>query len=230
MPRESYDLWEERRGIFTFTCAAVYAGLIAGEKLGDLLDDEEVCSLCRTTYQELKRSIVDELFDRDNEVFFRGINFRCGDLDQKVVDRTVDSSVYAIFDFGVLPADDIRVENTMRRVENKLRVGTNGGIARYENDNYHRQSDQYPGNPWIICTLWLAKWYIAKAKSGDELEKPLELINWVVNCSLETGIMPEQVHPFTYESLSVAPLTWSHAEFVDTVTKYIEKRQLLSLK
>ena len=25
------------------------------------------------------------------------------------------------------------------------------------------------GNPWFICTLWLAQWYIALAKGDEEL-------------------------------------------------------------
>jgi len=41
--------------------------------------------------------------------------------------------------------------------------------------------------------------------------------------------MPEQVRPFTGESLSVAPLTWSHAEFVDTITRYQEKKAQLKV-
>lgn len=74
-----------------------------------------------------------------------------------------------------------------------------------------------------------AKWYIAKAKKVADLAKALDIINRVANCAFETGIMPEQIHPFTEESLSVAPLTWSHAEFVDTVTKYIEKTDLMEI-
>ncbi len=65
-------------------------------------------------------------------------------------------------------------------------------MATYENDTYHRETSLVTGNPWLICTLWLAKWYIAKAKENRDLKKALELINWVEDCSLETGIMPEQ--------------------------------------
>lgn len=227
MPRESYDLWEERRGIFTFTVSAVYAGLTSGEQLADLFNDHETCKVCRSTYLGLKGAIMDELYDEEQGVFLRGINYKDGNIDMRIADRTVDSSVYAIFDFDVLPADDPRVEMTMKDLEKKLWVEPKGGLARYENDYYHRQTDAVPGNPWIICTLWLARWYIAKAKDIEGLAKPLELIRWVAECSLKTGIMPEQVHPFTGESVSVAPLTWSHAEFVDTITKYIEKQNML---
>ena len=117
----------------------------------------------------------------------------------------------------------------MKNVEERLWVGGKGGVARYENDNYHRMTDEATGNPWLICTMWLAKWYIAKAKKTDDLKRALELINWVADCSLETGVMPEQVHPFTGESLSVAPLTWSHAEFVDVISRYVEKRADLDI-
>jgi GH15 family glucan-1,4-alpha-glucosidase len=228
LPVESYDLWEERRGVFTFTSSAVYAGLISAEQIGFLLNDPVICHICHNRYENLKGAIIDELFDSENEVFSRGIQYEEGDLDRKIFDRTVDSSVYGIFEFNVLPADDPRVVRTMRNVEERLWVLGKGGLARYENDNYHRVSDEVPGNPWIICTLWLAKWYIAKAKGISDLDRALELINWVADCSLETGIMPEQVHPFIGESLSVAPLTWSHAEFVDTITRYVEKREKLS--
>ncbi|WP_370574922.1 glycoside hydrolase family 15 protein [Methanomethylovorans sp.] len=228
LPRESYDLWEERRGIFTFTASVVYAGLTSGERLADLFNDHETCTMCRSTYLSLKGAIIDELYDPEKGIFLRGINYKDGNIDMRIADSTVDSSVYAIFDFNVLPADDSRVERTMMNLENKLWINPKGGLARYENDHYHRQTDAVQGNPWIICTLWLARWYIAKAKDSGGLERPLELIRWVANCTLETGIMPEQVHPFTEESLSVAPLTWSHAEFVDTVTKYIEKQNMLS--
>jgi oligosaccharide amylase len=225
LPRESYDLWEERRGVFTFTTSAVYAGLTAGEKLADLFEDHETCTICRDTYLGLRSAIIDELYDSENKIFLRGVNYTDGDIDKKVTDNTADSSICAVFDFNVLPADDPRVESAMKSLERKLWVEPKGGLARYENDQYYRQSDTIPGNPWVICTLWLAKWYIAKAKDPESLAKPIELIKWVADCSLETGIMPEQVHPFTEEPLSVAPLTWSHAEFVDTVNKYIEKQK-----
>ena len=57
----------------------------------------------------------------------------------------------------------------MRAVEQKLWVKTGvGGVARYENDYYHRVSSDIatvPGNPWFICTLWLADYFIARAKT-----------------------------------------------------------------
>jgi oligosaccharide amylase len=227
MPMNSYDLWEERRGIFTFTISAVYAGLKAAEKLGQLFGDSTTCDACKEGYSDLKDLIISELFDEEGGVFVRGLQYEDGDPKRKKIDRTLDSSVYGIFEFGVLAADDPHVIKTMSSVEKKLWAGGHGGIARYENDYYRRQVQDGPGNSWLISTLWLAKWHIAKAKSLDDLARAWELINWVAKCALSTGIMPEQVHPHTGESISVAPLTWSHGEFVDAVAKFLEKKASL---
>ncbi|AKB21102.1 MULTISPECIES: hypothetical protein [unclassified Methanosarcina] len=77
---------------------------------------------------------------------------------------TADSNVYGIFEFELLPADDPRVVRIMQHLEEKLWVPGKSGMAKYENDTYHRTAYLVTGNPWIIYTLWLAKWYIAKGK------------------------------------------------------------------
>jgi GH15 family glucan-1,4-alpha-glucosidase len=79
---------------------------------------------------------------------------------------------------------------------------------------FHYQAE---GNPWFICTLWVAQYRIAHATTLDELHSALPLLEWVRVHSLPSGIMAEQVNPFTSEPPSVSPLTWSHAEYVLTV-------------
>jgi len=101
-----------------------------------------------------------------------------------------------------------------------------GGMARYENDYYHQISqdiEAVPGNPWFICTLWLGQWYIAKAKSKEDLESAMEIIQWCADRTLESGVMAEQVNPYTNEPLSVSPLTWSHATLVMAINEYMAK-------
>lgn len=55
LPKESYDLWEERRAIFTFTTATVLAGLLAAERLGDLFHDSEFCDRCFVGFGIIKK-------------------------------------------------------------------------------------------------------------------------------------------------------------------------------
>ncbi|MFW6032039.1 MAG: glycoside hydrolase family 15 protein, partial [Phycisphaeraceae bacterium] len=144
------------------------------------------------------------------------------------LDSAVDSSLYGIFAFGLLPVDDERVASTMEAVAERLWVRTDvGGIARYENDHYHRMvgdTERVPGNPWFICTLWLAEYYIARAKSEAELDEALPLLQWVVEHALPSGVLAEQVHPETNAPLSVSPLTWSHATVVSTVMAWLSRR------
>ena len=70
------------------------------------------------------------------------------------------TSFFGLWYFGMLAADAPRIVATMQAVRDRLWVKTEvGGVARYENDYYHRVSqdiENVPGNPWFICTLWLA--------------------------------------------------------------------------
>ncbi|MCE9590792.1 MAG: glycoside hydrolase family 15 protein [Planctomycetes bacterium] len=142
-------------------------------------------------------------------------------------DSVIDSSMYAIFSMGLLDVNDERVRKTMEAIESRLWVKTPvGGVARYEVDFYHRISDdtdKVPGNPWFICTLWLAEWHIAKASTPEELRKALPIFEWVAAHALPSGVLAEQVHPQTNAPLSVSPLTWSHATVVSTLMAYLEK-------
>ena len=90
-----------------------------------------------------------------------------------------------------------------------------------------RVADDVPGNPWVICTLWLAEYYIAAAKSEADLGPAMELLEWVVRIALPSGVLPEQVHPKTGQGLSVSPLTWSHSTFVAAVDSYLTKLKSL---
>ena len=106
-------------------------------------------------------------------------------------DMTVDSSAYALFAFGVLAPDDPKMVATMHTLGRHLWVKAGaGGLARYERDYYFRVSDDFdkvPGNPWIICTLWLAEWYIATAKTAAQMRSALDLLEWAGLCALGTG-------------------------------------------
>ena len=147
-------------------------------------------------------------------------------------DAAVDSSMFAIFSLGLLPVDDERVQKTMDAVQQKLAVRTEvGGIARYEDDYYHAvaQDDKnVPGNPWFICTLWVAQYHIAQAQNIDELKQALPTLEWVADHALPSGVLAEQVHPYSNDPLSVSPLTWSHATVVSTVMAYLNRLDAMS--
>ncbi len=148
-------------------------------------------------------------------------------------DLTIDSAVYGLWAFGAIAPDDPRMVATMHAVHERLRIKTEvGGQARYENDYYFRRTNdiaRVPGNPWIICTLWEAQYHIATANTLAELNPAMQLLNWCVSHAAESGVLPEQLDPFTSGPLSVSPLTWSHAEFVSTVLLYLDRLESLSV-
>lgn len=224
LPLSSYDLWEERRGIFTFTAASVYGGLIAAVKIAGLFGDTERQEKWLQAAEEVKSGMLTHLYDKNLSRFIRGLYFE-GEKIQR--DLTLESSLYGVLRFGVLAANDSKMIQTMQAIEKGLWIKTKvGGIARYTNDYYFRKSQDVanvPGNPWFICTLWLADWYIDLAESLEDLEKPLEILHWVVDHQSESGVLSEQIHPYTGEPLSVSPLTWSHATFVMVVNNYLVK-------
>jgi len=141
-------------------------------------------------------------------------------------DDTLDSSLLGVSAFGLLPVHDERVRQTMDAVSDGLWVRTPvGGMARYEGDAYYRmcEDEGVPGNPWFICTLWLADYHIARAVSVADLTEALPILEWVADRALPSGVLAEQVHPHTNAPLSVSPLTWSHATVVATIQNYLRR-------
>jgi GH15 family glucan-1,4-alpha-glucosidase len=224
LPMASYDLWEERRGIHTFTTAAVITGLKAASQICKALGNEERSRQFMEAALETTDALKKHLFDSNRGVFLRRLNVEPdGAL---TPDHNIDSATLLVGLHEALPIDDPMVKSNTEVVERTLWVNSNiGGMARYEGDYYFRQSNDYPGNPWIICTMWLAQTQIMAAKSSADLEKPLELLKWATNLAATTGVFPEQIHPTSGEHLSVSPLTWSHAEFAKTVMDYLDKQK-----
>jgi len=220
LPRPSYDLWEEQTGAFTATAAAVYAALQAAAGFAKVFYDSERQETLNAAAASMKEAMLTYLYDRKLGRFIKALH------PGGARDPTVDSSLSFIFTCGVFDARDEVVENTMRAVVDRLWIRSGvGGLARYENDGYHRVSNELPGNPWFISTLWLARWHIARATSLTELRQGLELLSWTAKRSLRSGVLAEQLHPYTGAPLSVSPLLWSHAEFVIAVYEYLDKRQ-----
>ncbi|WP_338551932.1 glycoside hydrolase family 15 protein [Paenibacillus sp. KS-LC4] len=228
LPKPSYDLWEERYGIWTYTVASVYGGLMAAAFFTELFGDYERSDHYRNTAQTIKHGMLTQLWDEESGRFARGLIQKDNGW---VKDMTLESSVFGIWEFGVLPVDDDKVVRTMSAIRDGLKIQTDvGGHARYTNDYYFQQTgdiDKIPGNPWIICTLWVANYQIASAQKLGDLEGPKQTLQWVVDHALSSGLLAEQLNPFDGSPLSVAPLTWSHATFIQSVSKYAEKYKQL---
>ncbi|HEX6100771.1 MAG TPA: glycoside hydrolase family 15 protein [Thermoanaerobaculia bacterium] len=218
LPLPSFDLWEERQGVFTFTCAAVWAGLTAAAELANLLNEPERRATWTQAADEVRDAMKKHLWMESEGRFARGLLLTgTGALE---LDPTVDASAFATFYLGVFPAESALVEGTMRSIREKLSIRTEtGGITRYENDEYHRIYED-SGNPWILCTLWLAEHELS---IGND-QAALDLVRWARAKATPSMILPEQIDPHDGQHVSVAPLTWSHAQVVSVVHECVAKR------
>jgi oligosaccharide amylase len=232
LPLASYDLWEEHLAVSTFTCSAVYAGLKGAANLAQAMGDEDYYNKYQIQAEKLKAAILEHLWDPALNRFLK--HLIC-DATGHIIDRdsTIESSTMGIYYFNVLPENDPRVIENMRQIKDKLTVHTDiGGLARFQKDFYQKtfsdsEFDKIPGNPWFITTLWYAQWLISLAKTEPDLTEPLQTINWCLKHSNSAFIMSEQLDPYSGAPVSVAPLTWSQATFVETVMKYCKKLHLI---
>lgn len=221
LPLPSYDLWEEKHGTSTFTSSAVYAGLIAAGKFAKLFGKDIDEKRFNETAEYIKDAILKYLYNEETKMFVKNVNTKNGEM---IYDNTIDmSSIYAIYNYGILPIDDRRVTDSIKTIEEKLRLNTGiDGVPRYVHDNYFRSVEDV-SNPWYITTLWLAQYYIHAAQKADDLENVRYWLAWAVAHSPASGVLSEQLHPYTGEQLSANPLTWSHAEYVRTIMLYHKK-------
>lgn len=229
LPLPSWDLWEERWGVHAFTVGSVWGGLDAAGNFADLFGDTAAYSRYRDAADRLREASDTLLYSEELGRFPRRITVE--DDESVTVDTVLDSAIYGLWRFGMYPPDDKRIADTMHAIADQLSNKANcGGIARYTDDYYFRVENDtrvVPGNPWFICTMWLAQWYIATAKTTADLESARQMIDWGVAHQLPGGLLSEQLDPHTGAPLSVSPLTWSHAEFIVTVDEYSKKAHAL---
>lgn len=224
LPLPSWNLWEDRKAVHTFTCASVVGGLRAAAKFARLFSEDARAEKYASVADEIAAAMSKHLYDPNAGRFLRSVQFhQDGNIE---IDAAVDASLFGTFYFGAFSPDDEMVQKTMQAVKEKLWARSDvGGIARFEHDQYMRVTNEegIAGNPWFICTLWLADYYIALAKTEEDLQEAFKILQWAVEKALPSGVMAEQVDPLDGSSVSVSPLTWSHSTFVATVMSYLRK-------
>jgi glucoamylase len=200
LPSPSFDLWEERSGIHTYSAAAVAHGLDSAARISKVLGKDT--PRWESTAEEIRKLAVEKMWDASLGRFVRSLSPR---------DERIDASTLLALNLGLLKPSDPRYRSTVEQTERRLWSKNVGGLARYEGDEYYGNE-----NPWVVCTLWLAA---AHLKLGNRT-RSRELIDWAVSQATKTGLLPEQVDSTTGEARSATPLVWSHAAFLDTVNFY----------
>jgi GH15 family glucan-1,4-alpha-glucosidase len=222
LPKKCFGPWEERTGQFTSTAATICAAFSAAAKFARVFYDSARQQTLTEAAAKMRAAIINHLYNE------KTARFAIVRHSQGETEDTVDSSLAFTFLYGPFDPQEKTVESTMKAINTKLTLKTRiGGIARYENDGYQQTSKDLPGNPWFICTLWQARTQTATAKTSQDLNKTLDTLTWTADHALKSGILAEQINPYDGTPISVAPLVWSHAEFVMAVCEYLEKYKQL---
>jgi GH15 family glucan-1,4-alpha-glucosidase len=116
--------------------------------------------------------------------------------------------------FGLFPADGEEIKNAVATAKAVFNYKVDQpGLPRYENDYYNRVSPDITGNWWPITSLWLAQYELEMGNT----EATQHILDWIRSLMMPTGVLSEQINPYNESFVSVAPLTWSHAEYLSTM-------------
>jgi GH15 family glucan-1,4-alpha-glucosidase len=210
LPHASYDLWEQKFLTSTYTTCVVIAALDTASEMAAMCEHPDDSSRWKHAANEI-RAHLDGLYSPKG-YFRKGFLLQPeGELEY---DETIDiSSLYGPYMFAQLALDDERMKSTFEQMKQKLLNSSPiGGVIRYPGDDYFLERLQYKGNPWVVCTLWMAQ-YMNAAGQKDEA---LGLLSWAKDRSLPGGALSEQFDPETGSTLGVVPLVWSQAEYINT--------------
>jgi len=218
------DLWETYYGTFTYTNAAVYAGLMGAAHLAEENKESGLAKRWRKRANLVKQATLERFWLKEG-YFAKGIiNDR--------LDKTLDaSSIGTYIPFGMLsPKDPLERDMILFTIENiqkKLSSPVNDyyGIRRYENDQYIN------GNPWIVTTLWLSEALFAlalelpyeggldpHAKTRKRFtEQGIKFLKWALAGTTSAGLLPEQVDKSTGKPAWAIPLGWSCSLLLDNI-------------
>jgi GH15 family glucan-1,4-alpha-glucosidase len=217
LPHASYDLWEEKFLTSTYTTALVYAALKVASMFADMFEYPDDALAWREAASRIETGF-DAFYDSNSKMYRKGFLLQ---QDGSIsYDNTLDlSSFYGMMMFG--PKSTIEhVADTVRKIETiLLDKSPSGGSPRYENDMYMRKHTDHLGNPWFICSFWLAQYY----NDQGETTKPHEIMAWVAAKTHESGILSEQIDSKDGVQVGVAPLVWSHAEYINTALDFAEE-------
>lgn len=202
LPKQSYDLWEERFITGTYATGMVAQALEAAASIAKALGRRH--NFWAAAASSMRALALETMWNDDTGCFVRSLIPR---------DDTIDASVLLV---DLLPPGDPRQLQLADSVEKALWQDGVGGVARYTGDTYFGHE-----NPWIICTLWLAR---ARLRLGD-LDRCLELIEWVAERSSGVDLLPEQADAATGERRGAIPLVWSHSTYLELVNEFTAARR-----
>ena len=259
-PVTRQDRWEEDGGYTPFTLAAEIAALVVGAELAGLSGDGDISDFLLETADAWYSCIDRWLYVKGGEfsqkiavdgyyVRIKPPDFEKGDDFVTIKNRPalnccdkissiVSADALSLVRFGLRKADDERILNTVKVIDNVLMVDTPAGPCwhRYNEDGYGEHDDGSPfdgtgkGRLWPLLTGERAHYSIALGNFNEAKR----LIKTMESFSGDCGLLPEQIWDggniperglfFGRPSGSAMPLVWAHAEYLKLVRSITEER------
>jgi glucoamylase len=246
-PASDQDRWEEDAGVNAFTLAACIAALVGGARfleteahdLALALADDWNAQIERWTVTHggalARRTGVADYYVRvapaDTLMYEEALN-KTLPIKNRVQDpglsatEQIGTDFLQLVRFGLRRADDPLIVDTLKVVDELLKVDTPGGPAwhRYNGDGYGEHPDgtafdgSGQGRAWPLLTGERGHYELCAGRD------PLPYLSAMVSMCSESGMMPEQV--WDSEAIparwlypgrptgSAMPLAWAHAEYI----------------
>jgi len=216
--RQGCDLWETFHGSFTYTNAAIYAGLHAAARLSEQTNHNAGLGW-RERAAQIKESILQKLWL--GSYFARGIDI------SGEVDPVVDSSILGLITpFQLLDLNDTcdreMAEASIETIERQLAVEIGGkkAIRRFEGDQY------LGGSAGGVNTLWMARALLRlalvyqeenTALAGEYKRRAQQYIEVVLSRATPAGMLPELIGGPGAPSHWAAPHGWAMASYIENM-------------
>ena len=262
-PVTQEDRWEEEAGFSPFTLAVEIAALLIIADLADIRKEKKLAKYLRETADiwndQIERWTYSTGTDLAKKIGVEGyyirisppisgsdssvkdeiiINNRVLGTEKFHADEIISPDALALVRFGLRAADDPRILNTIKVIDQLLKIEFPTGTCwhRYNNDGYGEHEDGSPfdgtgtGRAWPLLTGERAHYEIAAGnfKEAKRLKKAME------SFANEGGMFPEQLWDsddipekelfFGKPSGSAMPLVWAHAEYLKLCISLQQKK------
>jgi GH15 family glucan-1,4-alpha-glucosidase len=186
-------IWEVRSGPqhFLYSKLMCWVALDRAVRLGDRLRAGDRVVHWERAREDIRQAILEQGFDRE-----------VGAFTQAFGSQALDASALMLPITGFLPADDPRIEATIRAIEERL---TDDGGLVYR---YRGAEDGLEGGEgtFLLCTFWLAHCHALAGRVG----RARELFELAVSFRNDVDLLSEEVDPATGELLGNFPQAFSH--------------------
>jgi len=255
-PVTQQDRWEEDPGYTPFTVSAEIASLLAAADCADLNSEHAVAVYLRETadnwYDALDRWMYTGDSDWVKKYNIDGYYERIATIDANAIARfqntvqiknvpsnlatlkathLVSPDALALVRFGLREANDPRIVNTIKLIDDILLINTPNGSTwhRYNNDGYGEHQDGRAfdgtgiGRGWPLLTGERAHYELALGNTEQAQKLRQDMVNFAWQGSLlaeqvwDSEAIPEYELEIGKPTGSAMPLAWAHAEYIKLV-------------